>query len=53
VSGSFLRELRSACDYDGSPSFGVDVKGKIVISRYGGSWLGISQVAAETAPSAA
>src|SRR5438093_10169136 len=35
-------------DYDELTKLGVDVKGKIVISRYGGSWRGIKpKVAAE------
>jgi N-acetylated-alpha-linked acidic dipeptidase len=35
-------------DYDELAKLGVDVKGKIVISRYGGSWRGIKpKVAAE------
>ena len=35
-------------DYDTLASMGIDVKGKIVIARYGGSWRGIKpKVAAE------
>jgi N-acetylated-alpha-linked acidic dipeptidase len=35
-------------DYEGLEKAGIDVKGKIVISRYGGSWRGIKpKVAAE------
>ena len=44
-----LRQLRRARDYEELDRRGIDVKGKVVLARYGGSWRGIKpKVAAET-----
>ena len=41
VTGELVYSLRNPADYEELALRGIDVKGKIVIARYGGSWRGI------------